>query len=237
MKAAVYLALLCSLLASPGVARAAGGAPAAPCDPGFFRAELERQLASHFNLEGDFQLDYLRPWTPPAGAASRWEVSVTEYPAVAASIMTLRFQLLGDGAPFENGSLLVRGCLWRDVWFAREPVQAGETFSPGLLAVQRVDCFRAHDGLPANAGDRSMIFSRDVAADRMLTWHDLSKRPLVRKGALVEVTAREGELYVTMKALALQNGASGDIITLRNIESHNEISGQVVDDNRVEVHF
>ena len=237
MKAAVLIALVCSLLAAPAASRAAAAAPAAPCEAGFFRAELERQMSAHFGLEGDFQLDFLRPWTPPSGAAARWEVSVSEYPSGAASIMTLRFELLGDGIPFESGSLLVRGCLWRDVWFAREPIQAGETFSPGLLAIQRVDCFRSHDGLPASAGDRSMIFSRDVAADRMLTWHDLSKRPLVRKGALVEVTAREGELYVTMKALALQNGASGDIITLRNIESHNEISGQVIADNRVEVHF
>jgi len=71
----------------------------------------------------------------------------------------------------------------------------------------------------------------------MLTWHDLARRPLVRKGDLVEATAREGTLYVTMKALALENGARGDIINLRNPESHKEISAQVVDDGHVEIRF
>ena len=53
------------------------------------------------------------------------------------------------------------------------------------------------------------MFARDVPADRMLTWHDIARRPLVHKGEVVEVFAGEGRLSLSMKALALQNGARG----------------------------
>jgi len=215
----------------------AAPAATAPYDGERFRAELSRLLAAHFNLDGDLQVDFLRPWNPPGQTAANWQAMVTEFPSTPSSLMVLRYRLIADGAPADDTSLMVRASLWRDVWFARQPVASGSIFDPGVLETQRVDCFRVHDALPASAGDRSLIFARDVPADRMLTWHDLIRRPLVRKGDLVEAEAREGELFVSMKAMALENGANGDIITLRNLESHAEISGQVVDDNRVEIRF
>ena len=36
--------------------------------------------AGHFNLEGDLQLELLRPWAPPAQTAAAWTLEVLEYP-------------------------------------------------------------------------------------------------------------------------------------------------------------
>ena len=132
---------------------------------------------------------------------------------------------------------MVRASLWRDVWFAREPISAGTAFNPGALEARRIDCLREHEGLPADSGDAGLMFARDLPADRMLTWHDIARRPLVHKGEVVEVVASEGRLSLSMKALALQNGARGDLITVRNLESLKDISGLVVGDHRVEVRF
>ncbi|MEY2878490.1 MAG: hypothetical protein RLZZ15_870, partial [Verrucomicrobiota bacterium] len=70
-----------------------------------------------------------------------------------------------------------------------------------------------------------------------LTWHDLARRPLVKKGEVVEVSAQEGRLVVTLKALALENGAQGDTVTVRNPESQRKFAAVVVDENRVQVRF
>ena len=50
-------------------------------------ADLTRELGTHFNLEGELQLELLRAWSPPSRVASAWEVSVLEYPSAAASSM------------------------------------------------------------------------------------------------------------------------------------------------------
>ena len=50
------------------------GAETTPLAHEQFLADLARDLAAHFNLEGDLQLELLRPWSPPARVASTWAV-------------------------------------------------------------------------------------------------------------------------------------------------------------------
>ena len=76
-----------------------------------------------------------------------------------------------------------------------------------------------------------------MPAGRLLTWRDIARRPLVKKGNIVEVSAADGLLLVTLKALAMENGAQGDTVTVRNPESQKTFAAIVVDENRVQVRF
>lgn len=202
-----------------------------------FIGELTRALTAHFNLEGDLQLDFIRPWSPPAKIADAWNIDITEYPLVASSSMLLRCRILADGVEVADSSLVLHASLWLDAWVAKLPLSPNQTFDPSLLETRRVDLFRERDALPATVGDHGYAFTRAIGAGRLLTWHDLERRPLVRKGSLVEVSASEGQLVITMKALAMENGAQGDIVTVRNPESRKDFAATVVDENRVRVRF
>lgn len=198
---------------------------------------LGPDLASHFNLEGDLTLELLRPWTPPTTTAGRWQVVVDDYPASPASSLLLRCHLLADGNNVAEYTFVLHAALWRDAWSTRQPLTAQATFDPACLEVRRVDVLRDRNAVPSTAGDGSFVFARAVPAGRLLTWTDLAPRPLVRKGALVDVSAIEGMLCVNLKAIALENGAKGETITLRNRESRKDFSATVVDENQVQVHF
>lgn len=199
--------------------------------------ELTAHLASHFNLEGDLQLEFIRPWGPPARLAQLWQLEMLEYPSVPSSSMLVRCRALADGEIAAEWTLVLRATLWRDAWFSRQPLASGETFDPSVLEVRRVDLLRERAALPATVGDRSYAIARSIGAGRLLTWHDIQRRPLVRKGNLVEVSAADGQLLITMKALAMQSGAQGDTVTVRNPESRKDFAAMVVDENRVEVRF
>ncbi|MFZ5495099.1 MAG: flagellar basal body P-ring formation chaperone FlgA [Verrucomicrobiota bacterium] len=219
------------------VLRAADPAPLAPLAQEAFTAALARDLAAHFNLEGDLQLELLRPWSPPQKVARDWQVVVTEYPSVATPAMLLRCRILADGEPSADLTITLRASLWRDAWAARQPLAHHTVFDPALLEVRRVDLLRDRDALPATVGDNSFIFARAVHAGRIVTWRDIARRPLVRKGDMVEVSAAEGSLTITMKAMALQNGVQGEAVTLRNLESRKDFTAFVIDENRVQVRF
>mgnify|MGYP001552619793 CR=1 FL=1 len=216
--------------------RDAAPAPA-PLTSEQFVDALTRDLSAHFNLEGDLSLELLRSWTPPAKSAAAWSVEVVEYPSLPSSSMLLRCRVLADAAPVADTTFVVRAALWRDTWVTRQPLTAGSLFDPTLLEARRTDLFRERDVLPAAIGDRSYIFARSVSAGRLLTWHDIARRPLVKKGDVVEVSAADGLLVVTMKALAMANGAQGETVTVRNPESQKNFSAVVVDENRVQVRF
>lgn len=245
----VSFAAAALLVGTPGlradtISSTAGAAqsPAADATPTPFTrdqlmAALTRAIASHFNLEGDLQLELVRPWTPPARVATRWELAVVEYPAVPSSAMMLRCRVLADAANVAEATFVLRAQLWRDAWATRQPLTTGAAFDVSVLETRRVDLFRERDALPAAVGDRSYIFARALPAGRMLTWRDIARRPLVKKGDLVEVSAVEGPLVVTMKALAMESGAQGDTVTVRNPESRKDFAAMVVDENRVQVRF
>ena len=65
----------------------------------------------------------------------------------------------------------------------------------------------------------------------------LSRRALVRKGEVIDVTATDGALSITMKALAMENGSAGETVRVRNIESKKEFPVLVVADARAQVRF
>lgn len=210
---------------------------AVPLTQDQFVSVLARDLSSHFNLEGDLQLELLRAWTTPTLVARDWQLVVTEYPSVPTSAMLVRCRVLADGATAGDYTITLRAALWRDAWVARSPLTNGTIFDASMLDTRRTDLFRERDALPAVVGDNTFVFARGVQAGRLLTWRDVARRPLVRKGDLVEVTASEGPLVLTLKAIAMQNGGHGEAITVRNPDSRKDFTAFVIDENRVQVRF
>jgi flagella basal body P-ring formation protein FlgA len=200
-------------------------------------ADLSRELGTHFNLEGELQLDLVRPWPAPARKATAWTLQVVEFPAAPSASMLVRCRLIADTASAGEFSLILRAALWRDAWVARQPLAVGAAFDASLVEPRRTDVLRERDALPVTAGDRSYVIARAVPTGRLLGWRDLSRRPLVRKGELVEVSAIDGSLVVTLKAQAMESGAQGDTVTLRNPESRRNFSATVINENRVQVRF
>jgi len=241
------LALLLLLGATPfawcGVPAAATAAPAAatagpapaPLSPDLLLSALSHSLQTRFGLVGELQLGFANPWTPPKQTATTWSIVMIEYPASAGASMVVRFRIVADSAPVEEDAIVLRASLWTDAWFAREPLSQGAALDTAQIEAKRIDAFRMRDAIPAAAPDTDFVLSRAVEAGAMLSWHDVGRRPLVRKGDVVEVSASSGLLRVTLKGLALQNGALGDIITVRNPESLKVIPALVVGENRVEV--
>jgi len=230
-----------ALATAPRPAVAAGDPAAIPAAAPLARDEflsaLSRDLVAHYNLEGELELDLPRNWTTPDCVARHWQVVVSDYPALPAGSMLVRCRLVADGAVAADTTFIVRASLWRDVWAARQPLSNGAAFDPALLDARRVDLLRERDAVPVEVGDRSFIFLRSVQPGRLLTWRDLGRRPLIRKGELVEVSAAEGQLNITMKGLAMQNGALGEAVTIRNPDSRKDFTAFVVDENHVQVRF
>jgi flagellar basal body P-ring formation protein FlgA len=200
-------------------------------------ADLSRDLATHFEIDGDLTLELLRTWAPPAQVATVWHVEILDYPSVLSSAMMVRCRVTADNNVVAEPTFMVKASLWRDVWATRLPLTTGAIFDPSVLEVRRVDALREREAVRTSVGDRNYVFSRAIPAGRLLTWNDIAHRPLVKKGEMVEVSAVEGMLTVTMKALAMESGSRGDTVTVRNPDSRKDFAALVVDENRVQVRF
>ena len=200
-------------------------------------AALASNLTAHFSLEGELQVEFLHSWPTPDRVAQKWQVEVSDFPMLLSSTMLLHLRVIADGAVASEGPITIRAELWRDVWVVRQPLVSGSTFDKVVLDTRRIDALRERDAVPTSVGDGSFVFLRSVQSGHYLTWHDIGRRPLVRKGDLVDVTASEGALSITMKALAMQNGAQGEAVTVRNLDSRKDFTAVVVDENHVQIRF
>jgi len=200
-------------------------------------ADLSRQLSDHFQTRGDLQLELLRSWAPPAAATGFVEVVILDFPARLTSSLLLQVRLQSGGQALGTFPLMLKAQLSQDVWVARAPVERGSNFDPNQLDTRRVDVLQQRDTVSADSTEIDYTFACSVPAGRVLAWRDLTRRSLIRKGQIVEVSAIDGTMTITTKAMAMENGAAGDTVKLRNLESKKDFSALVVAEARAQVRF
>jgi flagella basal body P-ring formation protein FlgA len=200
-------------------------------------AGLTRQLSDRFQIEGELQLELLRTWSAPAISGPAPEVVVVDCPATLAPSLLVRVRLQNGASPLGEYTVQVHCQVFRDVWVTRNPVERSAPFDSSLLDTRRIDVLRERDAMPSTQGDNTLTYARSVPAGRFLTWHDVARRALVRKGEMIDVTASDGALMITMKALAMENGSAGETVRVRNVESKKEFPVLVVADARGQVRF
>jgi flagella basal body P-ring formation protein FlgA len=202
-------------------------------------SELEKELSTRFAVTGELKLTLARAWEPVRMPAEDLFLAVTELPAGGvAGAFFIRAKASSGGTVIGEWQLPLRAQLSQEVWVAATRLERGQEINRTLLGVQKVDVLRERAPLiPVTADPTAFDLTQSVPAGRPLTTRDVTPRPVIRKGQVVEVVAQQGLLAVSMKALALESGAVGDLIKLRNVESRREFSGQVLHESKVQVHF
>jgi flagella basal body P-ring formation protein FlgA len=80
-----------------------------------------------------------------------------------------------------------------------------------------------------------MQLRRPVAAGQPLRLADLTRPPLVQRGATVQIELSSAGLSVTGQAVALDAGAEGDKIRVQNLNSHAFLFAEVVGPGQVRI--
>lgn len=219
--------------------------PSAPARPSFslttdaLVAELEKQVAMHFAAEGELKLSIARTWPDLRLPEKDWLLTIAEWPAGGlAATLVVRIRIVSGGETVVEGQLPLRVQLWQDVWVSTTQLERGQALDRTSLTSQKADVLRERiPPVSASVDPSTLELCQTVGLGRALTRRDVTVRPLIRKGQLVEVFAKSGSFGVRMKALALESGAVGDLITMRNVESRKEFNGHVTHDSKVQVQF
>lgn len=196
---------------------------------------IQVHLERHYSVEGEWQLDLIRGFEIPEGTDS---VVIENLPSLPSSSMIVRIGLFDGGHELGTRNVAIRAKLWQNALIARTPLTRGHSVEPQDLEVQRIDMLKESGAVPMEAAQNGdYIFARSIPAGRVLHWRDLEQRPIVQRGEMVEVAAIDGGLSVVLKGMALEDGARGELIRIRNLQSHREIAALVVSEGRAEIRF
>jgi len=200
---------------------------------------LHRAFVSHYGIEGELRLNPLRQWRAVSLDSPAWSLEVTEWPSrgLQQRIM-VGFRLYVGGDRLADYQLPLEVEIWDDVLVTNRTCERGTLLDEEAFRVERVNTL----GLPlepalADINFRAYEMQTRLPAGRVLSVRHIHQAPEIRSGQVVDVIASEGFLRIEMKGMALQDGAIGDHIRLRNLNSRREFQGEIIDASTVQVHF
>ncbi len=235
----------------PGSVRAASSSKSAVSDPaisgagGILLTELDlaraiqADLPKRFPVKGELRIQMARPWVALRLPGQEFFAECIQIPEGGLkSSMSLTVRGVSAGKIVGEWPLQVRVELFEEVWMAPQRLERGQVIVSGMLVPQKVDLLREY-GQPISTETELAGFelAQSVPQGRALSRKDLVERSLVKRGQFVDAVATEGGLNIRMRAMALEAGAAGAVIRVKNLDSNKEFVGQVVGENQVQVRF
>lgn len=144
--------------------------------------------------------------------------------------VTLRLRLPDGG----ERALPVRLRWFQPAPVATRPLKKGDVLREGDLFLRTVERDSLRDIPSSLEGLLGSRLARDVPAGSPLTRSDFEALPLVERRDRVILRARSGSLVVVASAQALDSGALGETVRVRNMESRVVVEAVVVGPGVVE---
>ncbi|WP_329611308.1 lateral flagellar basal body P-ring formation protein LfgA [Aeromonas caviae] len=124
------------------------------------------------------------------------------------------------------------------VWVTAREIQKGQTIGPEDLVEKSLEVSRLQRGFVPSTDDLTGSKStRHLRMGQLISELDLQKSWAVREGEGVLIRAGQGNFSATTRGKALESGAIGDGVRVRNTRSGKEIQAWVIDKGEVETRF
>ncbi len=202
-------------------------------------AALSDALVARYAPEGTLKIDAATPWRGATAPDSGWTLELTRLPPQGLSPrMIISFRLKAGERTLGDYTMQITCALMREVFSVTRRIERGQILSTNDVTTTVTDVLPATvNAISSSVAIGEYRTKTSIAAGDLLSWRDVELKPLVRKGQVVEAVASEGALRVTVKAVALEDGREGDIVSVRNLSTSKDIQARILDDRTVQVYF
>jgi flagella basal body P-ring formation protein FlgA len=202
-------------------------------------ALIKEEIVREYQPSGELFVSLYRKWHPLQVPAHGWDLVISDFPAEnLVPLMALRVRIDVANRTLHEIRVPIVCELWEDVLVPLRPINHKERLEPDDFESQRINTLRLRTPLVPDSTDIANYELKQAAlAGEPLTWRSIRPRPVVRQGQMVEVKAEDGRVAISMRGYALEDGANGEFIRVRNLTSRKEFQAQVIDEQSVQVYF
>jgi len=172
-------------------------------------------------------------WWPNTTGRLRWSLPrLRGYPARTILIAEQKTAL-----GVHRWNVPVRLHWWARAIVANRALSTGTILSASLMHPARADIAGLHG--PVWRQSRSLIgarLTRNVRDGQLLSSNVISRRPVMRRGAQVSILINMHGIKVRAMGTAMQKGALGSQIRVRNLKSRRILQANIVDAHTVRVY-
>jgi len=232
-------ALLPANAAAPA-ANTAEPAPVVHRERAFAESDLLQLLAATLQQDsvkdrGELELRLAQPWKTRNVPDEPLTLKVLDLPTLGVTPMfVVRFELRTAHGSLGVWQLPVQAHVWREVWVARSALQRGEFVSDADITRERRDVLAVHEPLAEfAAGDTSLLLAEPLQTGSLLLARSVKVRPVIHRGQAADALVQDGALSITLKVEVLEDGVSGQIVRVRNVQSRRDIRGKVLNEKTI----
>lgn len=200
---------------------------------------LTQKLSHYYQVEGALHVKCAYPWSPHTLKHSDWSLEILDrLPHELSSRLWVRYQILCGGEIIGQWRMPISCELWQNVYIVPQRIARHSPLQYEAFTVRSMDVLSMQQ-LPVCAKTSLAGYqsAHTLAAGQPLTWHDLSRKPDIPKGKIVEVIANEGFLTIRMKGKAMQDGDVGEFIAVTNPNTGKDFQAKVINEDTVQVYF
>ncbi|WP_317204950.1 flagellar basal body P-ring formation chaperone FlgA [Janthinobacterium sp.] len=194
------------------------------------RAHLAQQAGAAQLREALFEVTVVptaRPLPPCGRGATIEAVDVRQ-------ATRMRFAAVCGGAEAWKYELIVRAAVSARVAVSAAPLPAGKALTAQDVAMERRDISAIGDSLAEPGAALGLASRRSLRAGEVLRRGQLVALAVVKRGEAVRIVARRAQVEVSMAGEALDAGAPGALVRVRNTTSGAVIQARVVAAGTVE---
>lgn len=208
----------------------------------FSETEMLAQLTAalqhdYVKDKGELELSLTQPWSPPVIPDEPLSLKILELPTAGVTpAFIVRFELHTARETLGAWQASVKAQVWREVWVAHSSLQRGVPVAEAEIARERRDVVNIRKEF-ANfeAGDDSLEIAQFVTANMPLFADEIRPKVVIHRGQVAEAQLDDGALSIRMKVIALEDGAPGQYIRLRNPVSQKNLNGTVLDGQTISI--
>jgi flagella basal body P-ring formation protein FlgA len=178
-----------------------------------------------------------RPWTPVAVPEEPLTVEILEpSPNHITSSCILRFELRAGQKSLRSWQAPVQARLWREVLVAHGSLRRGQLLREADFARERRDVLTLRNPLAELPAEGAAFeLAETVPAGAALTSHAIRLKPVLARGQMADAVVRDGTMIISLKVEVLEEGTPGQVVRVRNPQSHRELRGKVLDEQTVAI--
>ena len=202
---------------------------------------IAQALSDSFELEqGKLVLESSRALIPVSVPVDTANISiklVAQPYTRPTGFMKAQYNVMADGVIVGHQTSYFRAQLIQDVWIAQQVIKRGATLGEAKLVKKKTDVINLRDNIWIGKPDDSLQLVTTVSAGTVLQERHLRRTPAIFRNQTVDAVLSHKALVIRLRVLALEDGAPGDVIRLRNTSSSKELRGTVINSRQVKVTF
>ncbi|MEY2407479.1 MAG: flagellar basal body P-ring formation protein FlgA [Verrucomicrobiota bacterium] len=201
--------------------------------------DLREQLTAvlqrdNVGAKGDLELRLTRPWSPIAIPDDPFTLKILDLPTSGvSSSFVVRFELRTAREVVGTWQAALQARVHKEIWTARSALKPGQLFSEADIARERRDVLALREAPLAMEIDATLEIAENVQAGAPLYSRSVRLRPVIHRGQVVDAQVQENGMVISLKVEALENGAPGQLLRVRNIQSRKEFRGKIQNENTI----